>query len=233
MNGKAFMQDGQIAGRHVQTTPTPSTLPDNTTFELLAPPTITSAPQLIDIIPPGLSGYLHGTPTQVDAQGSTVILMPAIIETALPNTPQGRKDVILPFHIQVWEYCFDGARLASGVYTNGNMAQSLDFKDGKVNVVSHRVPGYAPDLSIGAFDYKGSRVRFGYPWKKEGDGKGEAGCEWFDNEMWKSCGECRAKLWSAPALHCEDKAAKGMRVKDMDCSVLLGTKQRFELDGLP
>lgn len=228
MSSKTSRQDIRLAGRALQPSPTRSTLPDNTTFSLFIPPVITAPPQLIDITPSELAATLDSTSAQVDVQASTVTLRPAVIETVLPDTPKGHKDLVLPFHIQVWEYCFEGARLASGVYRNGNIAQSLDFTNGSLNIVGHRVPGYAPALSIG-FEYEESKVRFGFPWR-EGE---REGCEWFDDESWKSCGECREKLWSGGPLDCGDKMSKGVRLRDMDCSLLLGLEQTFRLDGAP
>ncbi|KAF1933230.1 uncharacterized protein M421DRAFT_415584 [Didymella exigua CBS 183.55] len=214
--------DGK-ARRAIDSPPLPSTLPDNTTFSLLTPPMITSPPQPIDVTPPESPESLQPTPTIMAA--STFTLRPEVIITALPNTPKGQKDWVFPFRIQVWEYCFSGSRLAAGVWRNGNMAQSLNFTRDRLNLVGHRVPGFAPYYRVD-FDYDGSRVKFGYPWKKD-EG---AECEWFDNESWKSCGECREKLWSSGPLDCENHSAVGMRVKDMDCSLLLGPKPAFKLD---
>ena len=143
--------------------------------------------------------------------------MPAVIETALPDAPTPHTAVILPFHIEMWEYCgLQGERLAAAVYKNGNMAQSLDLKPGLMTSVDHRVSGYS-NLEVGPFDYRESRLRFGY-----------AGCEWWDHGTWKSCGECRAGLWSGGPVDCRDRGY--VRVKHMDCSVLLGTKARVEVE---
>jgi hypothetical protein len=210
-----------LAGRNEPVdTPTPSTPLEHITFEL-ASATVTAQPEPLDA--------LHATPPNqiVDAQASTVTLMPAIIETAHP-IPLDRiafpqTDIILPFHLQIWEYCsLHGERLAAGVYTNGNMKQALDLQPGVMISVNHRVPGYS-NLEIGPFDYGSSRVRFGYA-----DGNGGKGCEWWDHETWKSCGECRAGLWSRGPINCADP--RSLRFKDMDCSVLLGMKASEEVE---
>ena len=203
--------------------PTPSTPLEEVNFELVSA-TVTAAPELVDV----LQAFNRSTPAGevIDAQGSTVTLMPAIIETHVPNSGTAEKSVILPFHLQIWEYCnLKGEKLAAGVYSNGNIKSALDLRPDNMIRVNHRIPGYAT-LDIGPFDYQQSRVRFGYA-DGVGDG-GVKGCEWFDPETWKSCGECRAGLWSAGPIGCEDP--RNMRTKDMDCSVLLGTRApRFEL----
>lgn len=97
------------------------------------------------------------------------------------------------------------------MYTNGNMKQEVSLSAGLITSVNHRVPGY-PNLEIMPYDYARSRVVFRYQ-----------GCEWGDDETWKSCGECRAGLWSVGPLDC--KNPRVVRIKDMDCSVLLGAKE--------
>ena len=218
MNGKAR--------RDIEAPPT-SSLPDNTTFSLLTPPVITAPACLVDINKAGTNDVLEPTLTQVDAAASTITLMPQIIRTVLPDTPKGQESLIVPFHIQVWEYCFSGRRLTTGVWRNGNMAQSLNFTSdsSKLNIVQTGVKDMFPYYSLN-FEFETSRVKFGYPWVR---GEKPA-CEWFDNESWKSCGECREKLWSSGPLQCEDPMAVGIRVKDMDCSLLLVKEQMFKLD---
>jgi hypothetical protein len=176
----------------------------DTDFQLLtpisaAPSTITATPTLIN-------------EDEAIAQASTVTLQPAIIQTAVPTSPDHTlTSVILPFHLQIWEYCIDDRRLAHGMYTNGNMKQEVSLSAGLITSVNHRVPGY-PNLEIMPYDYARSRVVFRYQ-----------GCEWGDDETWKSCGECRAGLWSVGPLDC--KNPRVVRIKDMDCSVLLGAKE--------
>ncbi|KAF3043001.1 hypothetical protein E8E12_009985 [Didymella heteroderae] len=206
-----------------------SSLPDNTTLSLLTTPVITAPARLIDINQADTKDSLEPTPILVDAETATITLMPQIIKTVLPNTPKGQEDLVFPFHIQVWEYCFSGRRLAAGVWRNGNMAQSLNFtgNSDKLNIVQTEAKGMFQYNSID-FDFEASRVKFEYPWVR-GE---QPACEWFDNESWKSCGECREKLWSSSPLDCEDPLAVGMRVKDMDCSLLLVKEQMFKLDPL-
>jgi hypothetical protein len=216
MNGKAR--------RDVEAPPT-SLLPDNTTFSLLTSPVITAPARLVDIKQADTNDLLEPTPTLVDAAASTITLMPQIIHTVLPNTPKGQEDLIVPFHIQVWEYCFSGQRLAAGVWRNGNMAQSLNFTSSKLNIAQTGAKDMFQYYSLD-FEFETSRVKFGYPWVR-----GEKPvCEWSDDESWKSCGECREKLWSSGPLDCEDPMAVGMRVKDMDCSLLLVKERMFKLD---
>lgn len=181
----------------------PTTTPiENIAFEMVST-TINSQASITNFVEPLTNGS-----NIVDAQGSTVVLMPAIIETRTPTTPETQNEIILPFHMEIWEYCINGKRLAAGVYYNGNMAQSLELKPGLMISLNHRVPDYE-NLIIGPFNYTASRLRFGYK-----------DCEWFDDETWKSCGECRAGLWSGGPLNCADPRA--LRYKRMDCSVLLG-----------
>lgn len=183
------------------------------TFEV-ASSTVTPDPAFT-----GAPQFSTSSGEMVGAQVSTVVLMPAIIETTVPNAPQSQRDVILPFHLHIWEYCLNGQRLATGIYTNGNMKQQISLTPGLTTSVNHRVPGYA-NLEIGPFDYNASRVHFRY-FKNERTAS--ENCEWFDDQTWKSCGECRAGLWSAGPLNCANPRA--VRYKDMDCSVLLGRKK--------
>lgn len=215
------------ARRDIEPASTPSTLPAFSIVGLVQPSVITSPPHLINITSPEYSDLIDSPdPTPVKANAYTLTLMPEVIRTVLPNTPKETEDWVFPFHIQVWESCISGSRVAAGVWRNGNMAQSLNFSSGELNLVSHRIAGFAPNYSID-FDYETSRVRFGYPWTKERGSRGA--CEWFDDESWRSCAECREKLWSGPRLDCADPSAVGMRVKDMECSMLLVPKPRFEL----
>lgn len=204
---------GQIAGRDLQavTTATPTPTADflsevassTTTLELPTTyPTIHPPTPIADIIA---------------EQASTITLLPAVIQTKPPNSPQAQNEIILPFHFQMWEYCLDGQRVAHGVYTNGNMKQSIYLKPGLMTSLNHRVPGYA-NLDIGPYDYKESKLRFHY---FRNALMAPEDCVWYDNETWKSCGKCRAGLWSAGPLDCRDPSA--LRIKDMDCSLLLGT----------
>jgi hypothetical protein len=141
---------------------------------------------------------------------------PTVIHASSLNS-EVQNDIILPFHFQVVEYCHNGERLASGTYTNGDTKQELLLKRGLMISFPHHVPGYA-NLDIGPFDYRNSRVRFHY--FRPGQVASED-CEWYDHETWKSCGECRAGLWSAAPVDCADP--KAFRVKEMDCSLLLAT----------
>ncbi|KAJ4309573.1 hypothetical protein N0V94_008864 [Neodidymelliopsis sp. IMI 364377] len=130
---------------------------------LAAPTTITATPIPID-------------EDEAVAQASTVILQPAIIQTAVPISPDHTlTSTILPFHLQIWEYCIDDRRLAHGMYTNGNMKQEVSLSAGLITSINHRVPGY-PNLEVMPYDYTRSRVVFRYQ-----------GCEWGDDETWKSC----------------------------------------------
>lgn len=92
------------------------------------------------------------------------------------------------------------------------MAQSLNLTSdsSKLNIVQTGAKDMFPYYSLD-YDFETSRVKFGYPWVR-----GErSACEWFDNESWKSCGECREKLWSSGPLSCQDPMAEGIRVKDV------------------
>ncbi|KAF9700686.1 hypothetical protein EKO04_001930 [Ascochyta lentis] len=150
----------------------------------------------------------------INALASTLTLRPAIIQTTFPNTPSPQTSTILPFHLRIFESCHPGTPLtATAIYTNGNMAQALSLTPGLIFSVAHRVPGYS-NLEIGPFDYAREKVRFRY--EKQG---GEE-CVWTD-ETWRSCGECRAGLWSGPLVDC---GVGGVRWKEVDCSVLLGVK---------
>lgn len=199
--------DFDIAAHYVQEPPTPPTPPQNTPFGLAstiltARPKPTTAP-----------------PNEVHAAASTVTLHPTIIETAVPNARPPTMNIILPFKIQLWEYCtVDNSHLAAGMYANGNLKSALNLSPGLVMSVKHFVPWYE-NLEIGGFDFAKGRVRFRY-----------RGCEWWDHETWKSCGECRAGLWSGEPVECGG-GAMVVRLKEMECSVLLGTRLGVQGEG--
>ncbi|KAJ4984877.1 hypothetical protein SVAN01_09661 [Stagonosporopsis vannaccii] len=112
---------------------------------------------------------------------STITPHPAIIASPVPSAHPPTAHIILPFQIQLWEYCGPaGARLAAGKYLNGNLGCALDLSPRMVMVVKHFIPCFDA-LQIGPYDYSKGVVRFGY-----------RGCGWRDDETWRSCGECRA-----------------------------------------
>jgi hypothetical protein len=104
------------------------------------------------------------------------------------------ETTILPFHMTVTEYCNHGEMAVKGLWVTGRIKKDIDLWPGLVVSVVHLVPHFPP-IQVGAYDYKQSRLRYGYfndPTK----------CEWYDDETWKTCGECRAALWSGPPLNC-------------------------------
>jgi hypothetical protein len=121
--------------------------------------------------------------------------------------------VILPFHFSVTEYCQDGSKKVKGRYSNALVAE-MDLPPGLVVSIAHTVPNYPP-LQVGPFNYDNSHLRFHYADKS-------IDCEWFDDETWKQCGECRAALWSGGSLNCA--AGGGSRVSSSSqrviCSLL-------------
>ncbi|KAF1847115.1 uncharacterized protein K460DRAFT_413918 [Cucurbitaria berberidis CBS 394.84] len=140
----------------------------------------------------------------------TLSVIPQISKTSTTATP-AVETWILPFHFQATEYCEDGAKKAKGVYSNGNVVADVNLRPGLRTGIDHRVPGYPP-FYVGPFDYNASKVKYSYT-------NGVIGCEWSDDENWKQCGECRAARWSASELSCK---SGGSRVKEMDCSFILG-----------
>jgi hypothetical protein len=110
------------------------------------------------------------------------------------------ETLILPFHFSVTEYCDNGSKKVKGRYSNG-LSVNIDLWPGLIAAVKHGV-GHFPPLEVGDFKYDSSRLRFHYADK-------EINCEWFDDETWKRCGECRAGLWSGAPLNC---ASGGSRV---------------------
>ncbi|KAJ4362500.1 hypothetical protein N0V83_010594 [Neocucurbitaria cava] len=177
----------------------------------------TNAAARRDDLPPSPS--VAQLPSEVNAlAASKTTLIPKIIQYP-DNT--GTTEIILPFHFQTTESCStDGTKLAHGIYSNGNVVAGVSLAPGVATGVNHLIPGY-PDLSVGPFDYTNDRLLFTYT-----NGTNSAtSCQWYDDEAWKACGECRAGLWSQPTLDCSSPAGgPKLRVKDMDCSFILGVK---------
>lgn len=137
--------------------------------------------------------------------------VPEIIATG--TTPGTSSTTILPFHVSVTEGCENGSKKVTAHYQNGHMSADMTLWPGLQVGIDHRVPNFPPFV-IGPFEYNTSRLRFYYS-------SGPIRCEWFDDETWKQCGECRAARWSGPAVNC---AAGGFRVglkfKQLTCTLL-------------
>ncbi|KAF1921509.1 hypothetical protein BDU57DRAFT_544977 [Ampelomyces quisqualis] len=140
---------------------------------------------------------------------TTRTLVPEVIAT---RTAPNSETTILPFHFTVTEYCNSGKKSVKGRYSAAGISADVDLWPGLIVAIAHRVPNFPP-FQVGDFDYNKSRLRFAYS-------NGPIQCEWFDEETWKQCGECRAGLWSGGPLDC---GAGGTRTKEMDCSFILGT----------
>ncbi|KAH7384248.1 hypothetical protein DE146DRAFT_760032 [Phaeosphaeria sp. MPI-PUGE-AT-0046c] len=136
---------------------------------------------------------------------ATRTLVPEVIAT---QTTLNSETTILAFHYTLTEYCESGKRLVKGYYQNGNIQRDMDLPPGLINAIIHLVPNFPP-LEVGPYKYDTNHLRFAY----------NGTCEWADDETWKTCGECRAALWSGSSLDC---AVGGSRTKEMDCSFILG-----------
>lgn len=153
-------------------------------FSMLSLVALAAAVTLPEVPSPPTASQQDVKPTK------TVVLVPTVlIPNPVPNSPFAAETSILPFHLQVTEYCENGARKAKGLYANGLVAE-LPLPAGQINAIEHGVGGFPP-VRIGPFDYAASKVRFEY-----------RDCVWYDDETWKSCGECRAALWSGGPLNC-------------------------------
>jgi hypothetical protein len=130
---------------------------------------------------------------------ATTTLVPEVIAT---QTADKAYTTILPFHFSVTEFCENGSKKVTGQYSNGNIHQDVTLWPGLIVGIVHGVPNFPP-IYIGPFDHNTSRLRYSYT-------NGPIKCEWFDDETWKQCGECRAGLWSGPPINC---AAGGSRVR--------------------
>jgi hypothetical protein len=144
----------------------------------------------------------NGTDVPKNAEGlkatKTITLIPEVIATkSAPNT----ETTILPFHLTVTEYCSGGKKSVKAKYKSGGILADMDLPPGQIIAIAHQVPKFPP-FQIGTYDYNTSRLRFGYF-------SGPIQCEWFDDETWKQCGECRAGLWSGAPIEC---GAGGSRV---------------------
>jgi hypothetical protein len=100
----------------------------------------------------------------------------------------------LIFHLTVTEACDNGSKKVTAHFHSGHLSADMDLWPGVQAGIDHRVPRFPPFV-IGPFDYNTSRLRFAYP-------NGLNQCEWFDDETWKQCGECRAMQWSGPPILC-------------------------------
>lgn len=144
-----------------------------------------------------LDGEVH-----VLKPAGTITLRPQVIRwgpTAGPEPPM--ETLILPFHAEITESCEGGVTKAKGLYKNGGLDLNVEFPGTVTNVIDHLVNSY-PALNFGPYDHSTSHLTLTYS-------HGANSCTWRDDETWKSCGECRAGLWSGPPLDC---AAGGQRV---------------------
>jgi hypothetical protein len=140
------------------------------------------------------------TGNEVQAAGSRTTLTFDVIATQTAATATSMT-TILPFHFTLTEVCENGKMYAKGLWVTGSIQQPISLWPGLIISIIHRVPNFPP-IQVGAYDYNHNRLRYGYS-------NGPVQCEWYDDETWKSCGECRAALWSGPPLDC---AAGGFRV---------------------
>jgi hypothetical protein len=128
----------------------------------------------------------------VPAQASKTTISPEVLvrPTGLLYRP-----VILPFHFTITEYCTGPKKYVRGIYSNG-LVVNMNLNPTMTNNLNHTITEY-PDLTIGPYATDKSRLRFYY---KSAERNIE--CEWFDDETWRRCGECRAGLWSGEMLNC-------------------------------
>jgi hypothetical protein len=96
------------------------------------------------------------------------------------------------FHFTLNEYCENGNKTVKGNYRG--IIPDMEFPPLREYGIDLSRPGL-PNLLIGPFDHSVSRMRYRYS-------NGKIACEWYDDETWKECGECRATLWSGSALDC-------------------------------
>jgi hypothetical protein len=127
------------------------------------------------------------------APTATVLSTPAIILADTSANPTIVTTTLL-FHFRVTEQCENGAKKVTGHYTSGDINQEVTLWPGLIIGLVHYVPNFPP-LYIGPFDYGSSRLRFEYK-------NLPITCEWYDDETWKVCAECRAALWSGPTVDC-------------------------------
>lgn len=147
-----------------------------------------------------MDSFKHIINDTVEDLKATRTLVPEVIAT---QTALNSKTTILAFNFLLTEYCHEGKMVAYGRYQNGNFLKDMDLFPGLVNKLDHLVQPFPP-LEIGDYKYDTRHLRFAY----------NGTCEWFDDQTWKQCGECRAALWSRPELNCgaSSSDASGSRV---------------------
>jgi hypothetical protein len=158
--------------------------------------TITQSPQ------PAPTGTTD--PNIVQVAGEAAPAYHTIIRTALalPTTLPGKAPMYIhPFTFEITESCVDGAKQADGRWKNGGYEYTMELAPGYMYQMDPH--GGYPTYTVGPFDHDADKMHFKYS-------NGEFRCDWYDDEFWKHCGECRTALWEGPALDC--RAGGGVRV---------------------
>ncbi|KAI8932132.1 hypothetical protein NX059_011016 [Plenodomus lindquistii] len=129
-------------------------------------------------------------------------------------------NMISSFHVNITDYCdIGGQRQVKATYTSNDLYfKNLWLWPQMSYPLSLGYKGF-PNLTIGDFDYKSSRLRFAYK-----------DCVWYDDETWKECGECRAAHWSGTAPPCSKDEGPPL-TREMDCSMILGVIKTPSLSG--
>jgi hypothetical protein len=165
------------------------------------PATVTQAPQTgADIV------------QAADAAAPTSTLHVQILQQKHPRDPQ--PIYIFPFHVQLTEYCSSSTSKVKGFWQNVDNIGLFALEPGQSTSVYHSIAGY-PNFQLGPFDTQTETLRFRYEntvFYQDGE---QNVCKWADNETWKECGECRAALWSGPALDCGAEGGERVSTSQM------------------
>jgi hypothetical protein len=118
--------------------------------------------------------------------------------TATPDLTVSSKAVeIATFHFRLVEYCASTDKGYKGTFRSAFGDADLDFAPAQAYALDIAPDQTLGNLVLGPIDQYTGRLRYYYRHQH-----GPLNCEWFDDERWKRCGECRAGLWSGAPMDC-------------------------------
>ncbi|CAE7021966.1 hypothetical protein PTNB85_02419 [Pyrenophora teres f. teres] len=155
----------------------------------------------------------------VDAAAkSTLTRRVNVIATARPEDPE--PFIVLPFYLSTTEFCDDGTTHINSVYRNGDWIQPFYLEGARGLLMAHHVPGVPPAIVMGPYNWESSIMGFGYE-------NGEWQCAWKEDAAGRVCGQCAVGDWNEGKLDCAREADGRRRVKEAECSFVLGWQREL------
>jgi hypothetical protein len=129
--------------------------------------------------------------------------------TAPPDLAVSNKAVeIATFHFRLVEYCNGTDKKYKGTFRSAFGDADFDFAPAQAYAMDIAPNQALGNLVLGPVDQNTGRLRYYYRHQY-----GPVNFEWFDDETWKQCGECRAGLWSGGPMDCSaENPARAERV---------------------